>query len=569
MKVLRVKLLLHSGIIILLSLTMQKAGAQQTQWAAQLGAQSANAMCGDSHQNIYATGSFIGNVDFDPGPGHVYLPFNSGGNNTFISKMDSLGNLIWAKSIVGSDVTPWGVATDNAQSVYIAGLFYSSADFTPDTLINYTLTATNASSGNPDIFVLKLDSIGNFIWAFKIGTGGFESAGNLVVDQSGNIYITGRYDNTCDFDPGSSVANLSTSSPESVYIAKYNSAGQYVWVQSAQLSYYGENERLATDYDHNGNIYIANYGEIAKVDTAGNFLIKKSFNNNRVSTQVYCNVTSLSCDYSGNVFVCGYFNDTIDFDTDSTTAFYVNAVGAYNTFVCHLNSSLELVWVRQFTQNGTNLSVAANHAHAILVKDTLVYVAGVFTDTMDVNVPAGGSMLYEVAATPQDDFYDAYVVALTNTGNYSWGESFGGNLLDRSTTIGASGDAVYIAGQFNDTADFNNSPLVQTLMFNGVGSFNVFVLKFNAPAITTVKEGKSEEVQYFVYPVPVKNMLFFSESILRNFYAFSVKDIAGREIINSKLMSSKLNVEALSNGVYIIEFFKSNNENFKAKFIKE
>lgn len=173
-----------------------------------------------------------------------------------------------------------------------------------------------------------------------------------------------------------------------------------------------------------------------------------------------------------------------------------------------MNSSLELVWVRQFTQNGTNLSVAANHAHAILVKDTLVYVAGVFTDTMDVNVPAGGSMLYEVAATPQDDFYDAYVVALTNTGNYSWGESFGGNLLDRSTTIGASGDAVYIAGQFNDTADFNNSPLVQTLMFNGVGSFNVFVLKFNAPAITTVKEGKSEEVQYFVYPVPVKICCF-------------------------------------------------------------
>ncbi|HQP02735.1 MAG TPA: hypothetical protein PK337_10580, partial [Bacteroidia bacterium] len=440
---------------------MQKSWAQQTQWAVQLGAQDVNAMCGDSHQNIYATGSFIGNVDFDPGPGYVYLPFNPGGNNTYITKMDSLGNLIWAKSIVGSDVISWGVATDSTQSVYIAGLFYSSADFNPDTLINYTLTATNASSGNPDIFVLKLDSLGNFIWAFKIGTGGFESAGNLVVDQSGNIYITGRYDNTCDFDPGSGVANLSTSTPESVYIAKYDSAGQYVWVQAAQLSYYGEYERMAAGYDHNGNIYIANYGEIAKVDTAGNFVFKKSFNNNPVSTQGYCNVTSLSCDYLGNVFVCGYFNDTIDFDTDSTTAFYVNAVGAYNTFVCHLNSSVELVWVRQFTQNSTNLSVAANHAHAILVKDTLVYVGGVFTDTMDVNMPAGVNMLYEVAATPQDDYYDAYVVALTNTGNYAWGESFGGNLLDRSTTLCASDDAVYVAGQFSDTADFNNSPLVQ------------------------------------------------------------------------------------------------------------
>lgn len=569
MTVLRIKLLLFSGIIILLSLTLQKSWAQQTQWAVQLGAQDVNAMCGDSHQNIYATGSFIGNVDFDPGPGYVYLPFNPGGNNTYITKMDSLGNLIWAKSIVGSDVISWGVATDSTQSVYIAGLFYSSADFNPDTLINYTLTATNASSGNPDIFVLKLDSLGNFIWAFKIGTGGFESAGNLVVDQSGNIYITGRYDNTCDFDPGSGVANLSTSTPESVYIAKYDSAGQYVWVQAAQLSYYGEYERMAAGYDHNGNIYIANYGEIAKVDTAGNFVFKKSFNNNPVSTQGYCNVTSLSCDYLGNVFVCGYFNDTIDFDTDSTTAFYVNAVGAYNSFVCHLNSSVELVWVRQFTQNSTNLSVAANHAHAILVKDTLVYVGGVFTDTMDVNMPAGVNMLYEVAATPQDDYYDAYVVALTNTGNYAWGESFGGNLLDRSTTLCASDDAVYVAGQFSDTADFNNSPLVQTLMFNGVGNFNVFVLKFNAPAITTIKEIKSEELQYFVYPVPVKKVLYFSENILKNFYTFSVKDIAGREIIHSKLMSGKLNVDALSNGVYIIEFFKSNNENFKAKFIKE
>jgi len=106
-------------------------------------------------------------------------------------------------------------------------------------------------------------------------------------------------------------------------------------------------------------------------------------------------------------------------------------------------------------------------------------------------------------------------------------------------------------------------------MFNGVGNFNVFVLKFNAPAITTIKEIKSEELQYFVYPVPVKKVLYFSENILKNFYTFSVKDIAGREIIHSKLMSGKLNVDALSNGVYIIEFFKSNNENFKAKFIKE
>ncbi|MBK7854682.1 MAG: hypothetical protein IPJ79_06975 [Bacteroidetes bacterium] len=126
------------------------------------------------------------------------------------------------------DVTSWGIDVDDFGNVYIAGLFYETADFNPDTITAYTLTATNQSAGNPDIFVLKLDANGNFIWAFQIGTGGFESAGNLLVVNN-NIYITGRFSVTCDFDPDTGIFNLSPVSPEQVFISKFNNAGSFLW----------------------------------------------------------------------------------------------------------------------------------------------------------------------------------------------------------------------------------------------------------------------------------------------------------------------------------------------------
>ncbi|MBK7854683.1 MAG: hypothetical protein IPJ79_06980 [Bacteroidetes bacterium] len=73
------------------------------------------------------------------------------------------------------------------------------------------------------------------------------------------------------------------------------------------LSYYGEFEPLVLAYDNQNSLFVGSYGEIAKVDTAGTYLFKASFNNNPVSVQGYFYVKAISCDSAGNVFTCGFF----------------------------------------------------------------------------------------------------------------------------------------------------------------------------------------------------------------------------------------------------------------------
>lgn len=553
--------------IAFLLIGLIKSNGQQTQWAIGIEGQSANAIFSDSLGNVYTTGSFIGNVDFDPGPGVVTLPHNISGNNSYITKMDSAGNLIWARGLAGVDLTAWGVVVDKQQNVYVSGLFYSSGDFNPDTSISFILTATNPSAGNPDIFILKLNDSGHFVWAHKIGTGGFESAGNLCIDNNANIYVMGRFSNTCDFDPGPGTYNLSPAitPAEEVYVARYDSAGFFNWAVSSQLSYYGEFESLGAAYDNLGNIFVGSYNELAKIDTTGNLLYKKQFNNNPVTTQLYLYIKSLSCDSSGHVYACGGFSDTADFDTDSLISYYLISNTSQNSFVCKLNNNLDFNWALSFPEEGNYLNNSYNTAYSIKAIDSAVYVVGLFTDTININTQSNVNFLIEHDADTLNNFYDAYVVKYSSNGNFLWGERFGGSRLDRSKVINSNVLSVFVAGDFSDTADFNNGPVNQTLMFSGVGNFSVFILKFNS-FITSISENDIHD-NYYVYPSPCANEIMVSKEIKNDFAAYQLSDVTGKTIVTGNLANQKIVLENLKPGIYFIRF--SNNKNtFTARFIK-
>ncbi len=78
-----------------------------------------NAVTVDASGNVYTTGYFSGSADFDPGPGTVNL-VSAGGTDIFISKTDSAGNLIWAKSI-GSAGSQLGtdIVLDASGNIYV------------------------------------------------------------------------------------------------------------------------------------------------------------------------------------------------------------------------------------------------------------------------------------------------------------------------------------------------------------------------------------------------------------------------------------------------------------------
>lgn len=69
---------------------------------------------------------FQGIADFDPGPGIYNLTLST----PFISKLDSNGNFLWAKSFYGASQA-YALEIDHSGNVVVAGTFGNTVDFDP------------------------------------------------------------------------------------------------------------------------------------------------------------------------------------------------------------------------------------------------------------------------------------------------------------------------------------------------------------------------------------------------------------------------------------------------------
>ena len=118
--------------------------------------------------------------------------------------------LEWAKSMGGSEWdNGYALSMGSDRSVYTTGIFRGTADFDPsqDT---FMMTALGGTVGNT-MFVTKLSSEGNFEWARKFGNNKFNYSYAIKNDRFDNVYVTGYFSDTVDFDPGPGVYNLVSS----------------------------------------------------------------------------------------------------------------------------------------------------------------------------------------------------------------------------------------------------------------------------------------------------------------------------------------------------------------------
>jgi len=141
-----------------LKLAPNANGTMKFSWAKDIGAgglDKGNAVAVDTGGNVYTTGPFTVTVDFDPGNKKYFLT-SSGGNDVFLSKLDTNGNFVAAAAMGGtSNESGWGIAFDSANSVYVTGLFRGTADFDPTAGV-YNLTV----NGSADAYVVKLNQSG-------------------------------------------------------------------------------------------------------------------------------------------------------------------------------------------------------------------------------------------------------------------------------------------------------------------------------------------------------------------------------------------------------------------------
>src|ERR1035437_9575750 len=131
-------------------------------------------------------------------------------------------NFLWAKSMggTGNDIG-YSIALDASGNVYTTGYFYGTVDFDPGAG-TFNLT----SAGNYALFISKLDASGNFVWAKQIGGTSSGALGQFIsLDASGNIYTTGCFFGTVDFDPGAGTSNLTSSSTNDIFVSKLDASG--------------------------------------------------------------------------------------------------------------------------------------------------------------------------------------------------------------------------------------------------------------------------------------------------------------------------------------------------------
>src|SRR5258706_11830610 len=209
----------------------------------------------DSSGNVFTTGSYQGPADFDPSAGTANLS-SAGIGDIFITKFDSSGNLVWAKSMGGTaDDAGGAIAVDTSGNIYTTGYFAGTADFDPG-----AGTANFSSAGIGDIFITKFDSSGNLVWAKSMGGTADDASNAIAVDASGNIYTTGYFEGTADFDPSAGIFNLTNVGGDDIFVSKLDSNGNFVWAKS--MGGTSAEAGRGIGLDTNGNVYTTGFFQV-------------------------------------------------------------------------------------------------------------------------------------------------------------------------------------------------------------------------------------------------------------------------------------------------------------------
>ena len=138
-------------------------------------------------------------------------------------------NFEWAKAFGSSNFDKGNsITVDASGNIYNTGLFSGTVDFDPGAGI-FNLTS---AVGGTDVFIQKLDPSGNFIWAKAFGGTSTDQGNSITVDVFGNIYTTGFFSDTVDFDPGAGTFNLTSAGNHDVFIQKLDASGSFLWAKA-------------------------------------------------------------------------------------------------------------------------------------------------------------------------------------------------------------------------------------------------------------------------------------------------------------------------------------------------
>jgi hypothetical protein len=423
----------------------------------------------DGNENIYFAGAST-SLNSIASVGAHQVTFGGGGGDACLVKFDSDGVKQWGTYYGGSfGDNGRSCAVDASGNVYLLGSTQSE-DGIATTGAHQTLLA-----GNWDLFLVKFNSSGLRLWGTYYGGTGSDVGYSCSVDGNNYVYIAGETQSNFGISTsGSHQASKSTGAD--AFLVKFNSNGVRQWG-----TYYGGtggDSGRACSTDGSGNIYLAgNTNSSSGIATpgahqtsgSGGFLVKFNTNGTRQWGTYYAGnfldgVNSCATDLSGNVYLAGNTQSTINFAT--VGAHQETNGGGTDAYLVKFDGSGVRQWGTYYGgfgfDNGRSCSVDASGN---------VYLSGMTESTGGI----ASSVAYQ---TTYGGGGDAFLVKFNSSGERQWGTYYGdANLEDAFSCAAGSSNMIYIAGRTTSISSIATSGSHQSSF--GGGTQDAFLVKFN------------------------------------------------------------------------------------------
>ncbi|NIK91303.1 T9SS type A sorting domain-containing protein [Mangrovimonas sp. CR14] len=531
-----------------------------------------NSITLNSENDFLITGYYGSNSEFD-WINSDYTLTGMSGNDAFLAKYTNEGIIEWAVKFGGNLNDGGGdVAVDNSNNVYSVGTFTNTGDFDPGPN-TYNLTSTQGAYSWIDIYISKLDTDGNFVFAKQIMGEAVKRPSAIKVDAAGNFYVVGYYNNPLTL-PSGDIIDIPTPDDLSLYsmfIIKFDTNGDVVWYHN--LGEASNMQRIETlDLDANGNLYIGGQfhtetdfdpgvGEviltphtmyysdmfILKLDADGNFVWVKQFGGDNTNS-----LRGLKVSETGDIYATGYFYGMVDFDPNAGEHQVTSAPDTgYNPFLFKLDNTGSFQWVKDFRGNGRGYAVSTS-------AEGQVFLGGDFNNTCDFS---GG--LETAVITPEGDI-DGFIAAYdAASGDMIWVKTMGSDLEARVTALDVDQDgALFAVGSFDEFGHISND--VDDVTVTGNGMKDGFVLKISEeelslPEVTT-------DV-FYLYPNPVSDLVSFH--LPNDYQANSIKiyNLTG-QLVHQERYQSQISLKHLASGLYIMQL-ENNSQKLTVKLVKQ
>ncbi len=366
-------------------------------------------------------------------------------------------NFEWVRTFGSNGKTTSSVAMKlyGDKELITAGHFYDKIDFDAGSGIFH-----QTSNGNQDVFVIKYDTSGNFLWAKQFGGEWDDYVKDIAVDKDGNIIILGLFQSTVDMDPGPGIVNFTAGSANS-FVVKLDKDGNYIWARQFNL-----HNMSTIDTDAAGNIItggtfagtrdfdpgpatytgstVGRPGNdlfLVKLDPGGNFTWMRQMPNKGGSEQ---QLHGLKTDAANNIFLAGSFTGIIDCDPGSSEK-TITSSGNDDAFVLTLDQQGNFRWAKSWGGPGGDKALGL----AIDLKGN-VYTTGQFLQQVDFDP---GTTAFTLSTT--SIYYSAFILKLDHHGNFVYVKTLqGGDSYGNSITLDKN-ENVYVAGAYHGTVDFD------------------------------------------------------------------------------------------------------------------